>query len=77
MLQTLSKSLAPNAITSTEENGRIKDEVDAVALKRVLAYQIGQAMKQDGVTKVEMAKRMHTSRTQLPTSPATVIVSPS
>ena len=35
------------------------------AVKRVLAWQLAQAMKQKGITKVEMAKRLATSRSQL------------
>jgi transcriptional regulator with XRE-family HTH domain len=35
------------------------------AVKRVLAWQLEQAMKEQGLTKVEMAKRMKTSRAQL------------
>ncbi len=41
------------------------EEVTARAIKRVLAWQIEQAMKTQGLTKVEMAKRMKTSRAQL------------
>jgi antitoxin HicB len=41
------------------------DEVTAHAIKRVLAWQIEQAMETQGLTKVEMAKRMKTSRAQL------------
>lgn len=41
------------------------EEVSAVAIKRVLAWQLEEAMKKDGVSKNEMAKRMHTSRSQL------------
>ena len=40
-------------------------EVEAVAIKRVLAYQIAQAMKEKGLTKVTLAKMMGTSRAQL------------
>jgi hypothetical protein len=40
----------------------IADEVEAVAIKRVLAWQMQQAMAKSGLTKVEMAKRMKTSR---------------
>jgi Tfp pilus assembly protein PilN len=40
-------------------------EATAHAIKRVLAWQIEQAMREQGVTKVEMARRMGTSRTQL------------
>ncbi|HWD60387.1 MAG TPA: helix-turn-helix domain-containing protein [Stellaceae bacterium] len=43
----------------------IYEEVTAHAIKRVLAWQIEQAMKEQGITKVEMAKRMKTSRAQL------------
>jgi antitoxin HicB len=41
------------------------EEVTAHAVKRVLAWQIEQAMKEQGITKMEMARRMKTSRTQL------------
>jgi antitoxin HicB len=47
-----------------KEDG-IYEEVTAHAIKRVLAWQIEQAMKEQGITKVEMAKRMKTSRAQL------------
>ena len=43
----------------------IYEEVTAHAIKRVLAWQIEQEMKTQGLTKVEMAKRMKTSRAQL------------
>ena len=47
-----------------KEEGQF-EEARATALKRVLAFQIEQAMKEAGLTKVEMAKRMKTSRSQL------------
>lgn len=47
-----------------EEQG-ILEEVDVLAQKRVIAWQIEQAMDEQGITKVEMAERMHTSRTQV------------
>jgi antitoxin HicB len=40
-------------------------ETSAVAIKRVLAWQLEKAMQKEGVSKNEMAKRMHTSRSQL------------
>ncbi len=43
----------------------IFEEVTAHAIKRVLAWQIEQAMKTQRISKVEMAKRMKTSRAQL------------
>lgn len=39
--------------------------VKSRAIKRVLAWQISEAMREDGLTKSEMAKRMNTSRSQL------------
>lgn len=47
-----------------EEEG-IAAEVNATAVKRVLAWQIEQAMAAQGLNKTEMAKRMRTSRSQL------------
>lgn len=41
----------------------IQEDVTAAAIKRVLAYQIEQAMKKQGVNQTEMARRMKTSRT--------------
>ena len=46
-----------------EEN--IYEEVNAAAIKRVVAYQIAQEMKRLKVTKTEMASRMKTSRAAL------------
>jgi antitoxin HicB len=47
-----------------EEEG-IRDEVEAVAIKRVLAWQLEQAMQKQKKTKQAMAKQLHTSRSQL------------
>jgi DNA-binding Xre family transcriptional regulator len=41
------------------------EETSAVAIKRVLAWQLEKAMAKEGLTKNEMAKRMRTSRSQL------------
>jgi hypothetical protein len=41
------------------------EAVKSKAIKRVLAWQISEAMREDGLTKGEMAKRMRTSRSQL------------
>ena len=41
------------------------ESTQAVAIKRVLAWQIGQAMEKRQLTKAEMARRMDTSRSQL------------
>lgn len=43
----------------------ILEEVQATALKRVIAHQLQRDMKEKGLTKFEVAKRMKTSRSQL------------
>ncbi|MFO0211922.1 MAG: Fis family transcriptional regulator, partial [Pseudanabaena sp.] len=47
------------------EQESILNEVTEVALKRVLAWQVEQAMKERGLTKSKMAKSMQTSRAAL------------
>jgi antitoxin HicB len=47
-----------------EQEG-IREEVEAVAIKRVLAWQLSQAMQEQQKTKQEMARQLHTSRSQL------------
>ena len=47
-----------------EQEG-IREEVEAVAIKRVLAWELEQAMKEQQKTKQAMAKQLHTSRSQL------------
>ena len=58
-----------NRIGSKLDDIFVKDgtlsEVEAVAIKRVLAWQIEQAMKENGLTKSEMAEKMGTSRSSL------------
>jgi antitoxin HicB len=47
-----------------EEEG-IREEVEAVAIKRVLAWELERAMQEQKKTKQSMAKQLHTSRSQL------------
>lgn len=47
-----------------DEEG-IREEVEAVAIKRVLAWQLEQAMRKQQKTKQAMAQQLHTSRSQL------------
>ena len=54
------------------------DEVQAIAVKRVLAFQVEESMKKAGLTKAEMARRMRTTRAQLdrlldPDDPSTTL----
>ena len=46
-----------------EEN--LYEQVQAVAIKRVIAYQIAEEMKKKKLSKTEMASRMKTSRAAL------------
>lgn len=46
------------------EDGLLED-AQAVAVKRVIAWQLRQLMKRQALTKVELARRMHTSRAAL------------
>ena len=46
------------------EQGAYETTVDK-AVKRVLAFQLAQAMEAQGITKVAMAKMLETSRSQL------------
>lgn len=41
----------------------LAEEVSAAALKRVIAWQIAEAMKAQKISKKALAERMHTSRT--------------
>jgi len=58
------KSIGSSFDRFLEEEGARK-EVEALAQKRVIAWQIEKAMKASGISKVEMAERMQTSRTQI------------
>lgn len=53
--------LGSNLDDFLEEEGLLA-EAEAVAAKRVLAYQIDQIMKEQQISKSEMARRMKTSR---------------
>ncbi len=57
---------------------KIFDEAQAIAVKRVLAFQLEQGMKESQLTKSAMAKRMGTTRAQLdrllnPENPSTTL----
>ncbi|SFL40683.1 helix-turn-helix domain-containing protein [Methylorubrum salsuginis] len=47
-----------------EEEGLL-EETEAAALKRVIAWQLAEAMKAEGVSKKALAERLGTSRSQL------------
>jgi antitoxin HicB len=56
--------LGPSLTEWLDEEG-IREEVDAGAAKRVIAWQLAQEMKARGMTKEALAKSLHTSRTQV------------
>ena len=43
----------------------IYEEVTATAIKRVLAWQMQQSLREQGISKSMLARQMHTSRTQI------------
>lgn len=47
------------------EEEELYDEAEAVAVKRVIAYEIEKEMKDKHMSKVELAKKMDTSRSSL------------
>ena len=58
------KHLGSDFDSFLEEEGLL-EEAEAVATKRVLAFQIEQAMKDQKLSKAAMARRMKTSRSAL------------
>ncbi|WP_017294650.1 XRE family transcriptional regulator [Geminocystis herdmanii] len=56
--------LGSNFDNFLEEEGLLV-EVEATAIKKIIAYQIEQEMNKLGWTKTEMAKKMNTSRSSL------------
>lgn len=61
---TADKGKRPTLDDWLEEEG-IREEVDAVARKRGIAWELGREMEAKGITKTEMARRIETSRSQL------------
>ena len=60
----MNKYIGSNFDDFLEEEGLLA-EAEAVAIKRVIAFQIEQLMEQQQLTKSEMAERMATSRASL------------
>ena len=58
------KHIGPSLEDFLKEEG-ILDQTRAVVLKETLAWQVQQAMEKDKISKVEMARRMNTSRAAL------------
>jgi hypothetical protein len=58
------KHIGPSLDDFLKEEG-IFEEARALVLKETLAWQVQQAMTKDKISKVEMARRMNTSRAAL------------
>ena len=43
----------------------VYEEFQAVAIREVLAYQLGEVMKKEGLSRARLAERMQTSRSQV------------
>lgn len=64
MPQNHGKHLGSSFDAFLEEEG-LKADVEAVALKRVIAWQLARAMEKQHLSKAAMARAMNTSRSQL------------
>ena len=60
----MNKNIGSDFDDFLQEEG-ILEEVEMVALKRVIAYQVKQLMEEQHFTKTAMAEKMHTSRAAL------------
>jgi antitoxin HicB len=61
---SMSKHIGSKFDNFLDEEGLLA-EVEAVAAKRVIAFQLRELMKKQKLTKVQLAKRMNTSRSAL------------
>jgi hypothetical protein len=59
-----SKNIGSSFDSWLREEG-MYEEVSTTAIKRVVARQVEAAMREKGLSKAEMARRMHTSRAAL------------
>jgi hypothetical protein len=57
----MNKHIGSNFDDFLDEDG-IREDVTAAAMKRVIAWQLSQAMRKQGITQTDMAQRMRTSR---------------
>jgi DNA-binding Xre family transcriptional regulator len=58
------KNIGASFDSFLDEEG-IREQVEDVAIKRVIAFQIRDAMEKQHLTKTELAKKMQTSRSSL------------
>lgn len=65
MSQHTDKGIASTSFSEFLKEQGTYEESSQRAIKRVLAYQLAQEMKSKGITKVKMAEKLNTSRSQL------------
>lgn len=65
MSETVNPAHAGSSFADFMKEQGLYEEVHAQAVKSVIAWQIAEEMKKQGLTKVMMAKRMGTSRSSL------------
>jgi antitoxin HicB len=63
-VNNMNKHKGTNIDSFFDEEG-ILESIEAVAIKRVIAYELERKMKKDHLTKSEMAEKMRTSRSAL------------
>jgi len=61
----LNKEAIGSSFDDFLEEENLLAESEAVAIKRVIAFEVEKAMEEEHITKTEMAKRMGTSRSSL------------
>lgn len=61
----MAKKFKGRTVDSFLDEEGLLDNAEAVAIKRVIAYELQKAMRQEHITKSEMAEKMHTSRSAL------------
>ena len=61
MTKVKNKHIGSNFDDFLQEHNLL-DECESSAVKRVLSWQLEQAMKESKISKAELARRMHTSR---------------
>jgi DNA-binding Xre family transcriptional regulator len=62
---TVGKKNIGSTLESCLEEEGLRQDAEAVAAKRVISYRLAQLMQQQDLTKVELARRMGTSRAAL------------
>jgi antitoxin HicB len=65
MRQTMVNKSRGSTFDSFLEEETLLEEIEALAIKRVIVFELKKIMEQEHLTKSEMARRIHTSRSQL------------